>query len=188
MFLKLLLPKLDFFWSQTKRLLSGTVDTYYNRFHDLLDELSEADEKISTKSAMRHFIFTLGSEFSAIQNNYRIGSLPSEWHTQDWPTLLILCRDFNHSVNPQGILKHDSPSKQATLNQADRMVHHKKVKQCFLDPTKFRQEIEAEQRRHPGKCIYHLSKSHPMKSFLLITRIVIPLVSLLRVLLVNLEM
>jgi hypothetical protein len=35
------------------------------------------------------------------------------------------------------------------------------VKQWFLNPTKFRREIEAEQRRHPGKCIYHLSKSHP---------------------------
>jgi hypothetical protein len=54
------------FWSQTKHLPSETVDNYYNCFHDLLDELSEADELISTKSAMRHFIFTLGSEFSTI--------------------------------------------------------------------------------------------------------------------------
>jgi hypothetical protein len=31
----------------------------------------------------------------------------------------------------------------------------------FLSPSKFRHEIESEQRKHPGKCIYHLSKSHP---------------------------
>jgi hypothetical protein len=74
---------------------------------------------------------------------------------------LVLCHDFYHSVNPQGILKHDSSSEQATLNQADRMVQHKKVKQWFLNPTKFRREIEAKQRKHPGKCIYHLTKSHP---------------------------
>ena len=58
------------FWSQTKQLPFKAVDSYYNRFHDLLDELSEADEPISTKSAMRHFIFTLGPEFSTIQNKF----------------------------------------------------------------------------------------------------------------------
>jgi hypothetical protein len=98
-----------------------------------LDELSEADEPISTKSAMRHFIFTLGPEFSTLKNNFHIGNLPSEWHTQDWPTLLVLCHNFYHSVNPQGILKHDSSSEQATLSQADRMAQHKKVKQLKLD-------------------------------------------------------
>jgi hypothetical protein len=82
------------FRSKTKRLSSETVDMYYTRFHDLLDELSEADEQISAKSAMRHFIFTLGPEFEAIQHNFRIGNLPTEWHTQDWPTLLVLCRDY----------------------------------------------------------------------------------------------
>jgi hypothetical protein len=35
--------------------------------------------------------------------------------------ILVLCHDFYHLVNPQGILKHDSPSEQATLSQADRM-------------------------------------------------------------------
>jgi hypothetical protein len=76
------------FWSQTKRLPSEMIDIYYNRFHELLDELSEAEEPISMKSAMRHFIFTLGSEFAMIQNNYHIGNLPTEWHTQDWTTFL----------------------------------------------------------------------------------------------------
>jgi hypothetical protein len=41
------------------------------------------------------------------------------------------------------------------------LAHHKKIKQWFLNPTKFRRELEAEQKKHQGKCIYHLSKSHP---------------------------
>jgi hypothetical protein len=150
--------KTGIFWSQTKRLPSDTVNDYYNRFHDLLDELSETDDPISTKSAMRHFIFTLGTEFSTIQNNFRIGNLPTEWHTQDWPTLLVLCRDFYHSVNPQGILKSEGHHK---LSQTERLAHHKRVKQWFLNPTKFHRDIEAEQKKHPGKCLYHLSTSHP---------------------------
>ena len=117
------------FWSKTKRLPTETIDDYYNRFHELLDELSEADEPISTKSAMRHFIFTLGSEFETIQNNFRIGNLPSEWHTQDWPTLLILCRDYFHSINPYGILKRDLTNDAGAMNPADRAAQHKKVKQ-----------------------------------------------------------
>jgi len=39
---------------------------------------------------MHHFIFTLGSEFESIQNNYRIGCLPLEWQTTHWPSLLVL--------------------------------------------------------------------------------------------------
>ena len=57
------------FWGNTRRLPSETVDMYYNRFHELLEELRDADEPISIKSAIRHFIFTLGSEFETIQNN-----------------------------------------------------------------------------------------------------------------------
>jgi len=58
------------FWGNTRRFPSETIDEYYNRFHELLDELEDADEPISVKSAMRHFIFTLGSDFEAIQNNF----------------------------------------------------------------------------------------------------------------------
>ncbi len=43
----------------------------------------------------------LGSEFKPIQNNYRSGCLPSEWQTTHWPSLLVLCQDFYHSVNPK---------------------------------------------------------------------------------------
>jgi hypothetical protein len=52
---------------------------------------------------MHHFIFTLGSEFESIQNNYRIGCLPLEWQTTHWPSLLVLCRDFYNSANPKGL-------------------------------------------------------------------------------------
>jgi hypothetical protein len=77
--------------------------------------------------------------------------------TQDWPTLLVLCRDYFNSVKPQGILRKDS-SADSTF---DRIAHQKKVEEWFLNPSKFRREIENEQRKHSGKCIYHLSKSHP---------------------------
>ncbi len=33
-----------------------------------------------------------------------------------------------------------------------------------MSPVKFRHEIEAEQKCHPGKCIYHLSKTHATTS------------------------
>jgi hypothetical protein len=29
-----------------------------------------------------------------------------------------------------------------------------------MNPSKFHREIEAEQRKHLGKCIFHLTKSH----------------------------
>jgi hypothetical protein len=149
--------KTSLFWGNMKRLPTETINEYYNRFQELLDELSEADETISTKSAMRHFLFTLGTEFEPIQHSYRIGSLPSTWHTQDWPTLLMLCRDYFHSVCPQGITK---PTPSPEQNQ-DRMAQRKKVKEWLMNPEKFAKELEAEQCKHPGKCIYHLSKTHP---------------------------
>jgi hypothetical protein len=40
-------------------------------------------------------------------------------------------------------------------------VHHKKVKQWFLNQVQYCHDIESEQKRHPGKCIYHLSMSYP---------------------------
>jgi hypothetical protein len=61
------------FWSSTKRLSHETVDAYYNRFQELLE-----DEVISDKSAIRHFIFTLDPNFESIQNSYHLGNLPAE--------------------------------------------------------------------------------------------------------------
>jgi len=148
------------FWSHTKRLPHETVDTYYNHFHDLLDNLADADEPISTKAAIRHFIFTLGAEFATIQNNFCIGLLPVEWQTQDWPSLLALCRDYSNSVNPQGLIKKESSSDDG-MSQAECAAWHKKVKQWFSNPTKYKSEMAAAEKLHASKCLYHLTKSHP---------------------------
>lgn len=105
---------------------------------------------------MHHFLFTLGSEFEPIQHNYRIGNLPDAWKTTSWLTLLILCRDFYNSVNPGGLVSKEPKSE----HTSDRALHQRKIKNWFLQPVKFCKEIEAEQARHLGKCIYHLTKSH----------------------------
>ena len=145
------------FWSKMKRRQNETIDSYFNRFHELLEDISESDDKISDRSAMRHFLFTLGSEFEPIQNQYRIGNLPSEWKTTHWPTLLVLCRDFYHSVNPSGIMSKETSQD----GPSDRIAQHrKKIKQWFLNPLRYSKEIAAEQTKHPGQCIYHLSSSH----------------------------
>jgi hypothetical protein len=152
-------------WSNTKRLPNETIDSYYNHFHQLLDDLSYADEPISTKSAIHHFIFTLGSDFEPVQNNFRPGSLPSEWTTLDWPSILVLCRDYYNSIHPPGYSKKDSSSDSNGMTPAEHIVHHAKVKQWFMNPQKFKTAIETEQNKHPGKCLYHLSKSHPTVSY-----------------------
>jgi hypothetical protein len=149
------------FWSNTKHLPNESVDNYYKRFHELLDDLNQADDPISLKSAIRHFIFTLGPKFEHIQNNFRIGNLPIEWRTQDWPTLLSLCRDYSNSINPSGLLKKSIPRDNGTNSTFDHPAHHKKVKEWFSNPSKYQKEIEQEQLKHPGKCMYHLSKTHP---------------------------
>jgi hypothetical protein len=154
---ELITAKTSTFWGNTKRLSSETVDTYYNRFQELLDELQEADDPISTKSAMQHFISTSGPELKSIQNNYQVGNLPSQWHTTDWPSLLRLCRDYYNSIRPHSLGKKDSSSDPPV----DRIAQQKKVREWFLNPVKFCKEIEHEQKRFPDKCIYHLPKSHP---------------------------
>ena len=115
------------------------------------------------KNAIRHFIFTLGSEFESIQNNYRIDNLPSKWNTEDWPTILILCRNYYNSIRPQGI-SDSNPRNNFVQHNVDRMNHQKKVKEWFLHPAKYCKEIAAEQKRYPNKCIYqciyHLSDTH----------------------------
>jgi hypothetical protein len=125
-----------------KRSPSETVDAYYNRFQELLDDLAEADEPISTKSALRQFLFTLGPEFDTIQHNYRINSLPQEWKTQKWPQFLALCRDYYNSVKPTAVdRKQAGPSD--TL--FDKEAHQKKIRDWFLNPVKFHKHIENEQ-------------------------------------------
>jgi len=147
------------FWGSTKRFQNETVDAYYNRFKELYDEIQDAEGNIPVKNAIRHFIFTLGSEFESIQNNYRIDNLPSKWNTEDWPTILILCRNYYNSIRPQGI-SDSNPRNNFVQHNVDRMNHQKKVKEWFLHPAKYCKEIAAEQKRYPNKCIYHLSDTH----------------------------
>jgi hypothetical protein len=145
------------FWGSTRRMSNETVDAYYNRFKELLDEIQDADGSIPIKNAMRHFIFMLGSEFEPIQHNYHIDNLPSKWQTENWPELLVLCRNYFLSVKPNGGQKKDNYS---THGNTDSLTHQKKVREWFLHPAKFCQEIAAAQKRDPDKCIYHLSPSH----------------------------
>jgi hypothetical protein len=90
------------FWSKIKRSNYETVDDYYNRFHKLLDDVNDSRETVTKTDAIRHFIFTLGSDFESIQNSYCIDNLPADWKTDDWPTLLILCQDYYNSLYPNG--------------------------------------------------------------------------------------
>jgi hypothetical protein len=124
---EVLAAKAGEFWSKTKWLSNESVDHYYNRFQELLEDLSHADDKISTKSAMHHFIFTLGSKFEPIQHNYHIGNLPGAWKTTSWPALLILCRDFYNSVNPTSFVSCDTKSDITP----DCALHQKKIKNWF---------------------------------------------------------
>jgi hypothetical protein len=150
------------FWSNTKRHQNESIDAYFNRFQELLEDLSDAAEPISQKSATHHFLSTLGSEFEAIQNNYRIGNLPPAWQTDDWPTLLTLCRDYYNSIKPFGSNKKEASGQSPGNNNSafDRLGHQKKIRQWFMQPGRYCKEIEKEQLKHPDMCIFHLTKSH----------------------------
>jgi hypothetical protein len=109
------------------------------------------------------FIFTLGSNFESIQNNYRINNLPQAWITDDWPTLLILCRDYYNSLHPNGppTKKESKFGDNVIASKQDRLSHQEKIKSWFMNPGKFKKELESEQQKYVGKCIYHLCDTHP---------------------------
>jgi len=46
---EVLAAKAGEFWSRTKHTSHESVDTYYNHFRELLDDLDQADDRISTK-------------------------------------------------------------------------------------------------------------------------------------------
>jgi hypothetical protein len=146
------------FWGNTKRMSSESIDSYLDRFQELLEDLADAEEPISTKAAIRQFIFTLGPEFRTIQNNFWINNLPDEWKTQDWPTLLTLCWDFHNSVNSLSSAKCTIPPPKDT--NFDREAHQKKAREWFMNPSKYHCELEAAQQKFSGQCIFHLSKTH----------------------------
>jgi len=132
------------FWGNTKRSPNESIDSYYDRFQELLEDLADADEPIAPKAAIWQFIFTLGPDFETIQNNFRINNLPDEWKTQNWPSLLTLCHDYHNSVRSMTPSKHlpTNPKDQ----QFDRETHQKKVREWFMNPTKFARELESAQR------------------------------------------
>jgi hypothetical protein len=155
------------FWGNTKRMAKESVDAYYNRFKELYDKIQDADGNIPTKLAVHHFIFTLGSEFEPIQNNFRLENLPIKWQTEDWPTLLVLCRNFYHSVKPHGVTSSvkpqgvtGQPKNNFAQHNVDCITHQKKVREWFSFPAQYCKEIATEQCKYPNKCIYHLSDTH----------------------------
>jgi len=154
------------FWSKLGRSNSETVDNYYNRFHELLDEINDFRETVPKQDAIRHFLFTLGSDFESIQNSYRIDNLPSSWKTDDWPTLLILCRDYYNSLHPTGppSKKDSTPGDHIFASKQERVAHQKKIRLWFMNPVKFKKELDTEQKKYVGKCVYHLCDNHPTSS------------------------
>jgi len=151
------------FWGNTKRSSFESVDEYYNRFQELLEEINEETVTIPPKNAIRQFIFTLGDDFAPVQHHFRLGTLSNEWKTNDWPSLLVLCRGFYNSVNPTGPpAKRDRDWDRDPFSefQLDRASHHKKIRLWFSNPTKHQRDIELEQKKYPGLCLYHLTKSH----------------------------
>jgi len=151
------------FWSQMKRLPSESIDDYYNRFHELLEEINEDVETIPVKTAIRQFLFTLGVEFEPVQMSYHLGTLAPDWHTEDWPSLLVLCRDFYNLVNPKGpTAKRDQDRDHDPFAELhiDRSSHHKKIRSWFMDPAKHKSDIDTEQCKYSGHCLYHLTKTH----------------------------
>jgi len=150
------------FWSKMKRSNYETVDDDYNHFHELLDEVNDFRETVTKKDAIRHFIFTLVSDFESIQNSYRIDNLPADWKTDDWPTLLILCRDHHNSLHPNGppSKKDNHSGDNAFASKQDCLDHQKKVRLWFLNPVKFKNELDAAQCKYSGKCLYHLCDTH----------------------------
>jgi hypothetical protein len=135
---EVLAAKAGEFWSKMKRgqneSVDSSVDSYYNRFQELLEDLNEADDKISTSSAMRQLIFTLGNDFKPIQNLYHIDNRPPAWKTTSWPSLLVLCHYSYNSINPKGNTSRDSTN---ISGYNTRMAQQKKVKEWFLQPAKF---------------------------------------------------
>jgi hypothetical protein len=76
----------------------------------------------------------LGPEFESLQNNYRQRNLSSQWLTQDWPTILVLCRDYFNSVRPLGVPKCEPRSEKVSMTPTERAEHEKQVKMWFTHP------------------------------------------------------
>jgi hypothetical protein len=129
------------FRSKMKRSIYETVDDYYNRFHKLLDDVNDFRETVTKMDAIH---------------------LPADWKTDDWPTLLILRRDYYNSLHPNGLpSKKDNHSvNNAFASKQDQINHQKKIRLWFMNPEKFKNDLEVEQQKYSGRCIYHLCDNH----------------------------
>jgi hypothetical protein len=157
--LEIIAAKTIEFWGQMWRNPTESIDAYYDRFHELLEDLADAEEPIAPRAAIRQFIFTLGPEFESIRNKFCINNLPPEWRTQSWPTLPTLCRNYYNSVKAH--ISNRRPTNSGQDQNFDHEAHQHQVRTWFMNPVKYCQEIAACQNRYPGRCIYHLARSHP---------------------------
>jgi len=118
---------------------------------------------MKSASLVKLFQSKMQSVFECIQNSYRLNNLPVDWQTEDWPSLLVLCRDFYNSLHPTGPpIKKDGPSGDNPFaSKQDRLNHQKKIRMWFLNPGKFKNALDMVQRKYSGKCVYHLCDTHP---------------------------
>jgi len=59
----------------------------------------------------------------------------------------VLCRNFYNSVNPRGPTTTEKRDRDPFLEFGlDRSSHHKKVRNWFMKPTKYKTEIASEQQ------------------------------------------
>jgi hypothetical protein len=75
---------------------------------------------------------------------------------------LILCRDYYNSLHPSGppSKKDNHSGDNAFASKQDRINHQKKIRLWFMNPEKFKNDLEVEQQKYSGKCIYHLCDNH----------------------------
>jgi len=52
----------------------------------------------------------------------------------------------------------------AFASKQERVAHQKKIRLWFMNPVKFKKELDAEIKKYAGKCVYHLCDNHPTSS------------------------
>jgi len=111
------------------------------------------------KSAMQHFSFTQVKNLKQFRITIVLEIFLWSDKLKTCPALLVLCRDYFNSIKLHGVWKCHQSQNNNVITPSIHLAHHKKVKHRFLNPDQFCQEFESEQKKHHGKCIYHLSIS-----------------------------
>jgi len=116
-------------------LLSESIDSYYNRFHELLEDLSDADEPIALKVQFINLFLPWGQNLK----QFRIIFASEIYHQLG---ILQIGQLFFCFVGIITILLNLVLSivvfSQNTIEQGfDREAHQKKVKEWFMSPVKF---------------------------------------------------